>query len=85
VPAAGACIDTSLESVIDRIRAQLGADACLEAPDAIEPYLGDFRGLFRGATRLVVLPRSTTEVAAVLSICNESTVGIVPQGGNTSY
>jgi FAD/FMN-containing dehydrogenase len=85
VPAAGACIDTSLESVIDRIRAQLGADACLEAPDAIEPYLGDFRGLFRGATRLVVLPRSTTEVAAVLSICNEFAVGIVPHGGNTSY
>jgi FAD/FMN-containing dehydrogenase len=85
VPAAGACIDTSLASVIDRIRAALGADACLEAPDAIEPYLADFRGLFRGATRLVVLPRSTAEVASVLSICNEAAVGVVPHGGNTSY
>ena len=85
MPVAGACIDTRLDSVVDRIRAALGADACLEAPDAVEPYLGDFRGLFRGATRLVVLPRSTAEVAAVLAICNEAAVGVVPHGGNTSY
>ena len=85
MPAIGACIDTSLDSVVDRIRAALGRDACLETPDAIEPYLGDFRGLFRGATRLVVLPRSTDEVATVLAICNDAAVGVVPHGGNTSY
>jgi len=85
VPAVGACIDTGLDSVVDRIRAALGRDACLETPDAIEPYLGDFRGLFRGVTRLVVLPRSTDEVATVLAICNDAAVGVVPHGGNTSY
>ena len=63
MPAVGACIDTDLDSVVDRIRTALGRDACLETPDAIEPYLSDFRGLFRGMTRLVVLPRSTNEVA----------------------
>src|SRR4030095_16684734 len=74
-----------LDSVIARIRAALGDDACLSAPEAVEPYLNDFRGLFRGATPLVVLPCSTAEVAAVLSICNEASVGVVPHGGNTSY
>src|SRR4030095_7442700 len=85
VPAAGACMSPSLDSVSARIRAALGDDACLSAPEAVEPYLNDFRGLFRGATPLVVLPCSTAAVAAVLSICNEASVGVVPHGGNTSY
>jgi len=85
VPSAGACIDPLLDSVIARIRTALGSDGCLAAPEAVEPYLSDFRGLFRGATPLVALPRSTAEVAAVLSICNEAGVGVVPHGGNTSY
>jgi D-lactate dehydrogenase (cytochrome) len=85
VPVAGAGIDASLDSVIDRIRTALGGEACLQAPDDVEPYLNDFRGLFHGTTRLVVLPRSTAEVATVLSICNQSGIGVVPHGGNTSY
>jgi D-lactate dehydrogenase (cytochrome) len=32
-----------------------------------------------------VLPRSTPEVAAVLSICTDAGIGVVPHGGNTSY
>ncbi|HEX9772806.1 MAG TPA: FAD-binding oxidoreductase [Steroidobacteraceae bacterium] len=83
MPPAGAGI--TLDAAIDRIRQALGVDACLQAPDEVAPYLVDFRGLFRGATRLVALPRSTAEVAAVLAICNEAGIGVVPHGGNTSY
>ena len=83
--AAGACIDTSLDAAVGRIRARLGTDACLEAPGDVEPYLTDFRGLFRGATRLVAMPGTTAEVAAVLEICHEARIGVVPHGGNTSY
>jgi len=85
VPSAGSRIDVPLDSVIERICAALGGEACLTSPDAVEPYLTDFRGLFRGRTRLVVLPRSTADVATVLSICNEAGVGVVPHAGNTSY
>ncbi len=75
----------TLDAAIGRIRAALGADACLSAADDVAPYLVDFRGLFRGSTRLVALPRSTAEVATVLSICNEAGIGVVPHGGNTGY
>ena len=33
----------------------------------------------------MALPRSTAEVATVLSICNEAGIGVVPHGGNTGY
>jgi FAD/FMN-containing dehydrogenase len=85
VSPAGPAIDARLEGAIGRIRALLGRDACLDAPEAVEPYLEDFRGLFRGSTRLVALPGSTAEVAGVLAICNEAGIGVVPHGGNTSY
>ena len=67
------------------IRRALGPAGCLEEPVDVEPFLVDFRGLYRGATPLVACPASTAEVAAVLSICNELGVGVVPHGGNTSY
>jgi D-lactate dehydrogenase (cytochrome) len=85
VPPAAPGIDARLEGAIGRIRELLGPDACLDTPDAVEPYLEDFRRLFRGSTRLVALPASTADVAGVLAICNEAGIGVVPHGGNTSY
>ena len=45
----------------------------------------DLRGLYHGATPLVACPASTNDVAAVLAICHDVGVGVVPHGGNTSY
>ena len=75
----------NVAAAVGRIRAALGPTGCLEAPADVEPFLVDFRGLFHGATPLVACPASTAEVAAVLAICHELRVGIVPHGGNTSY
>jgi len=74
-----------VQAAIERIRRALGPAACIEQPADLAPFLVDFRALYRGATALVVAPGSTAEVAAVLSICNELGVGVVPHGGNTSY
>jgi len=74
-----------VQSAIERIRRALGPAACLEGAADIEPYLVDFRALYRGATPLVVCPGSSNDVAVVLAICNELGVGVVPHGGNTSY
>jgi FAD/FMN-containing dehydrogenase len=76
---------TSVAAAVERIRAILGPAGCLEAPQDVAPYLTDFRRLYRGATPLVACPASTADVAAVLSTCHELGVGVVPQGGNTSY
>jgi FAD/FMN-containing dehydrogenase len=70
---------------LDRIRRTLGPGGYLDAPADVEPYLTDFRSLYHGATPLVVCPASTSDVAAVLAICHEHRIGVVPQGGNTSY
>jgi FAD/FMN-containing dehydrogenase len=75
----------SVTAAVARIRAVLGPAGCLEDAGDIEPYLVDFRGLYRGATPLVACPASTADVAEVLAICNELGVGVVPHGGNTSY
>ncbi len=72
-------------AALDKIRAAVGPDGWLDQPDDIEPYLSDFRGLFRGRSPLVVLPASTRDVGTVLLICNEHCIGVVPHGGNTSY
>ena len=66
-----------------RLAAVVGPAQVLTAPADTEPYLVDWRGRFRGAARAVVLPRTTEEVAAVVRICAEAHVPIVPQGGNT--
>src|SRR5437868_15437960 len=67
-----------------RLTAAVGESNVLTAPTDIEPYLVDWRGRYRGAARAVVRPASTEEVAAVVQICADEGVAIVPQGGNTS-
>src|SRR5262245_44999213 len=74
-----------LAAGVARIRVALGDSGCLTDPADVEPYLVDFRHLYRGATPLVALPSTTAEVSAVLAICNELGIGVVPHGGNTSY
>jgi FAD/FMN-containing dehydrogenase len=75
----------AVATAVERIRHALGPAGCLEDPDRVAPFVVDFRGLFRGATPLVACPASTAETAAVISICNDLGVGVVPHGGNTSY
>jgi FAD/FMN-containing dehydrogenase len=48
-----------------------------------EPYLVENRGLYRGATPVVLRPGSVEEVAAIVRLANETATAIVPQGGNT--
>ena len=52
-------------------------------PADIAPHLEEERGLYHGATPMVVKPASTAEVAEVVRLCHAAGVGIVPQGGNT--
>jgi FAD/FMN-containing dehydrogenase len=80
-----ATVPANVAAAVERIRAVLGPAGCLDAPADLEPYLVDFRGLYRGTTPLVACPASTVDVAAILGICNELGVGVVPHGGNTSY
>jgi FAD/FMN-containing dehydrogenase len=72
-----------IAATIERIKAAVGPRGWIADPHDQEPYLVEARGLYSGATRLVVRPASTAEVAAVVRICAEAKLPIVPQGGNT--
>ena len=51
--------------------------------DATAGYAIDWTGRFRGRAPAVVRPRDTAEVAAVLALCTDAGIPVVPQGGNT--
>src|ERR1700676_5541779 len=70
---------------LGELKAAAGDGSWLEAPDAVDPFLTDFRRLYHGATPLVLLPRDVAVVAQILRICNRESVAVVPHGGNTSY
>ncbi len=72
-----------VETALERIKAAVGPRGWIADPAEQEPYLTEARRLWRGATRLVVRPASTEEVAAVVRICADAKLPIVPQGGNT--
>jgi FAD/FMN-containing dehydrogenase len=70
---------------LGELKAAVGGGGWLEAPEAVAPYLSDFRRLYHGAAPLVLLPGNVDEVAQILRICNREEVAVVPHGGNTSY
>ncbi|OHC63479.1 MAG: hydroxyacid dehydrogenase [Rhodocyclales bacterium GWA2_65_19] len=75
---------TSTPSLSDRLAKAVGTAQVLTDPADIAPFVTDWRGRYRGAAQCVVRPGNTAEVAAVVKICAEAGVAIVPQGGNTS-
>ena len=72
-------------NTLGELKAVVGRGSWLDSPDAVAPFLTDFRHLYHGATPLVLLPRNVDEVAQILRICNREEVALVPHGGNTSY
>lgn len=72
-----------IEAALERIKSVVGPRGWVADPGEQEPYLVEARRLYRGATRMVVRPASTEEVAAVVRISAEAGLPIVPQGGNT--
>ncbi|MGH6620698.1 MAG: FAD-binding oxidoreductase, partial [Alphaproteobacteria bacterium] len=67
-----------------RIKSIVGDKGWSDAPDALAPWLTDRRGHYTGRCALMVRPSSTADVAAVMTVCNDYRIAVVPQGGNTS-
>lgn len=61
----------------------LGPETVITDPAAIEPWLTDWRGVYKGRAQAVLRPSTTEQVAACLRLCNEHRVPVVPRGGNT--
>jgi FAD/FMN-containing dehydrogenase len=63
-----------------RLRDVVGPAGLVDDPAG---FLTDWRGAYSGTAAAVVRPGSTAEVAAVVALCREAGVAVVPQGGNT--
>ncbi|SOB88157.1 FAD/FMN-containing dehydrogenase [Sphingomonas guangdongensis] len=70
--------------LVAAVRSRFGARSVSTDPDAIAPWLVDWRGRYRGAAPAILSPGSTEEVAAIVALAAEYGVPLVPQGGNTS-
>jgi FAD/FMN-containing dehydrogenase len=74
---------TSPKSVDDRLKDAVGPKGFSQDPAEIAPHLEEWRGKYKGHTRLLLKPATTAEVSAALRICQETGTRLVTQGGNT--
>ncbi len=75
----------SQANLIEQLVAIVGAANVLTAAADMAPHLVDWRGRYHGAARCVVRPANTEDVAAVVRVCVQAGVAMVPQGGNTGH
>lgn len=73
----------SLNFVIEMLQASLPTDCVLTDATATTPYETDGLTAYRQRPPVVVLPRDTAEVRAVLRICHETGVPVVTRGAGT--
>jgi FAD/FMN-containing dehydrogenase len=68
---------------LSRFAELLGPKGFIDDPDDLAPALTDWRGIYHGAARAMLLPESPQQVMAAVALANELAIPIVPQGGNT--
>ncbi|WP_316013444.1 FAD-binding oxidoreductase [Roseobacter sp. HKCCA0434] len=73
-------LNAATPALIDRIAAAT-ADTRIDAP--APNYLEEPRGKWRGQAEAVLRPGTVADVAAILAICNEERVPVIPYGGGT--
>ena len=71
------------QPLISKLTQIVGAQGVLTAAADLEPYVVDWRGVYRGTAAAVVRPANTEQVAAIVQLCAETGTPLVPQGGNT--
>ena len=61
----------------------LGPRGLTRDADLMTPWLTDWRGRYTGRALALASPASSAEVAALVNLCGQNGVPIVPQGGNS--
>jgi FAD/FMN-containing dehydrogenase len=72
-------------NLIERFATVVGSDHVLTTVADMAPHLVDWRGRYHGNARCIVRPGTAEEVSAIVRICAQAGVAMVPQGGNTSH
>ncbi len=71
-------------SLVDHLRAVLDPESVISEPGELLVYECDAYTLEKHLPAIVVLPRTTEQVAAVVKICAEHKLPIIPRGAGTS-
>ncbi|HHY48781.1 MAG TPA: FAD-binding oxidoreductase [Alphaproteobacteria bacterium] len=71
--------------LIERFVAIVGPNHAVTDPAALAPRLIETRGLYHGASPLLLRPGGFEEVSAILRLATETGTPIVPQSGNTGH
>ncbi|MEM9522957.1 MAG: FAD-linked oxidase C-terminal domain-containing protein [Pseudomonadota bacterium] len=84
MPAPDPTVLARKDDLIRRLSQVLTADAVIHDATATRAYECDALTAYRCPPLCVVLPASTAEVSAVLKICHEMKVPVIPRGSGTS-
>ncbi len=84
IPSPDPAILAKKARIVERLRGVLPADAVIEDAHETRAYECDALAAYRCPPLAVALPASTGEVSAVLRICHEEGVPVVPRGSGTS-
>ena len=76
-------LDDALPGPIAALKTLVGPDGWSDDPDRLGPKLREWRDRWQGSTPLLLLPRTTAEVSAIVRHCAEHRIALTPQGGNT--
>jgi FAD/FMN-containing dehydrogenase len=76
-------LDDALPDDIAALKTLGGPDGWSDDPLRLAPKLEEWRGRWKGHTPLLLLPRSTDEVAAIVRHCAAHRIALTLQGGNT--
>ena len=72
-------IVTLAADLIAALTTIMGASNAPTAPSDTRPFTEEWRGLWHGKTPLVLKPKTTAEVAAILKLANDTGTPIIPQ------
>lgn len=84
MPAPDARVIARTPRIVERLKTVLPADAVIHDPAETRAYECDALTAYRCPPLCAVLPSSTDEVSAVMRICHEEGVPVVPRGSGTS-
>ncbi|MEO1291717.1 MAG: FAD-linked oxidase C-terminal domain-containing protein [Pseudomonadota bacterium] len=84
MPVPNAAIVARKAEIVDRLRQAVPGEAVIDDAAELKAFECDALSAYRQPPLAVCLPETTEQVSAVLSICNEMGVPVVPRGSGTS-
>ena len=74
-----------MQNFINQLSQVLEKKYILTQDEDKAPYLTDWRKRFTGKAFAVLLPSTSNEVAAIVKLCAQYQIALVPQGGHTGF